>query len=126
MANRGGRRAGAGRPLRDPDVSRSVGLLVCRHRNDFKKVTAAVKHTAELLGCGDRTVWNCWMDLDRLLQVEKYEYDFLMDAVHDWARKEAVSSLRAEHGPEKEFSVEEIKERKTLLEEEWAELNQDF
>jgi hypothetical protein len=118
MGNRGGRREGAGRPRRDPQTSWHVGMLALGLRNDLKKMTPTVERTAELVGCRARTVWSCLKDLGRLLREEKDEYDFLMEAAHETARKEAISSLTAEHGPDKEFCAEEIKERMELLEEE--------
>ncbi len=102
-------------------------MLALGLHDDLKKLTAAVEPTAELVGCRARTVWSCLKDLGRLFQEEKNEHDFLMDAAHEWTRKEALSSLRAEHGSDKEFGAEEIEERMTLLEEEWAaELYQDI
>jgi hypothetical protein len=92
---------------------------------NFAKIDSAVQEVAKQRRISPTTVWKCWSQFDTAsyqIQHEKAEFDFLCDMAYETGRETAIGSLRKEHGPDKEFTDEEIDAEAERLAEEWGRL----
>jgi hypothetical protein len=99
----------------------AVRVWNAKKANGWKKISSAIEQVASEEKCSPRTIWDCWKVFDPAgyeFQLERVEFDFMMDAGMDERREAAIELLKEEHG-EREFTDEEIADAAYEVDQAW-------
>jgi len=102
------------------DVAERVWI---KHKR-LPKISRAVAEVAKELKCSERKVWACWEKGAYVglfeAREEEARYEAMAEAAYDQRWNDARDSLVEKHGPERDFTDEEIAAEAKVLDEAMA------